>query len=38
MLSGATEIIRGDTTRKEVLFNARTIIGGQLSIPSSLRF
>ncbi|KAG2737302.1 P-loop containing nucleoside triphosphate hydrolase protein, partial [Suillus brevipes Sb2] len=38
MLSGATEIIRGDTTRKEISFNACTIIGGQLSIPSSLRF
>ncbi|KAG1850464.1 P-loop containing nucleoside triphosphate hydrolase protein, partial [Suillus subluteus] len=30
MLAGATEIIRGDTTRKEISFNAFTIVGGQL--------
>ncbi|KAG2084486.1 uncharacterized protein F5147DRAFT_589450, partial [Suillus discolor] len=38
MLSGATEIIRGDTTRKDISFNAFTIVAGQLAIPSSLRF
>ncbi|KAG2046066.1 hypothetical protein BDR06DRAFT_977753 [Suillus hirtellus] len=38
MLSGATEIICGDTTRTEISFNSCTIIGGQLSIPSLLHF
>ncbi|KAG2335626.1 P-loop containing nucleoside triphosphate hydrolase protein, partial [Suillus weaverae] len=38
MLSGATEIIRGDTTRKDISFNAFTIVAGQLATPSSLRF